>query len=64
MRKLGLALDGILAGALVIFAAYLLGSIVAWNLDPGHWDPFSRFVIAMVGGIGGTLSALAKYEDR
>jgi hypothetical protein len=27
---------------------YLLGSFVAWDYNPGNWDQFGRYMIAML----------------
>lgn len=34
--------------ALIFLAAYLIGSFVAWDLDPGEWATGARAFVAFV----------------
>jgi hypothetical protein len=33
---------------IIVISMYLLGSFVAWDFNPGNWDQFGRYMIAML----------------
>lgn len=37
--------------AAMFTAVYLLGSFVAWNFNPSHWDVMGRMAVVLFGGV-------------
>lgn len=38
----------IFANSLVLFASYLVGAFVAWDIDAGNWDAAGRGMLMIV----------------
>jgi len=46
------------------FMAWLFGSFVAWNFNPGEWDATGRFVLGGITALCVGLSCSAVLECR
>jgi hypothetical protein len=33
---------------IIVFLSYLVGAFVAWDLYPGNWDSFGRYLIVLL----------------
>jgi hypothetical protein len=44
-----------------VLCTYVAFSFIAWNPNPGEWDPFGRFMMAFIGGFAGLAISLESY---
>lgn len=59
MKTLKFAL-GFVVGLLLF---YLMGSFVAWDFNPGHWDAFGRAIGCVFATILSIVLGVATSED-
>lgn len=63
---MGNAIAGAIFFGIVAALVWGVGSIIAWDLDPGHWPQVLRALAAGVLGMFGwlTLNVWAELESR
>lgn len=65
LEQLGRFLGWIVMFVVLSALAYSLGAFVAWEYNPGHWDPFSRVFTLIVGFVGFLVwSGLIRLAER
>jgi hypothetical protein len=52
------------AAVCTAFAVYLVGSFIAWDMNPGNWSIDGRFTVALFGLVYAGIAAAISSEGH